>query len=65
MDIDCMAPALLWMYLQELDQMRRNQKQQATTQSATEVRLNRALEDIEKLKDQLGRAKTSSRVIIF
>jgi len=65
MDSDCIAPALLWMYLQELDQMRRNQKQQATTQSATEVRLNRALEDIEKLKDQLGRAKTSSRVIIF
>ena len=42
--------------------MKRNQKQQATTQSATEVRLNRALEEIEKYKEQLSRAKTSSRV---
>ncbi|WAR29593.1 TEX9-like protein [Mya arenaria] len=45
----------------ELDGMKRTQKQAATTQGATEVRLNRALEEIERLKEQLSRAKTSSR----
>lgn len=45
----------------ELDQLNRNQKQQASTQSATEVRLNRALEEIERYKEQLSRSKNSSR----
>lgn len=48
--------------MQELDQLKRNHKQQATAQGATEVRLNRALEEIEKYKEQLSRSKTSSRV---
>ena len=47
---------------QELDGMKRSQKQQASSQSATEVRLNRALEDLEKYKAQLQRAKSSSKV---
>ena len=46
----------------ELDQLKRQQKQQTTSQSATEVRLNRALEEIEKYKEQLSRHKSSSKV---
>ncbi|XP_052084639.1 testis-expressed protein 9-like [Mytilus californianus] len=45
----------------ELDQMKRSQKQQTSTNTATEVRLNRALEEIEKYKEQLLRAKSSSK----
>ncbi|XP_074649421.1 testis-expressed protein 9-like [Tubulanus polymorphus] len=45
----------------ELDGMKRTQKQQSTNQSATEVRLNRALEEIEKYKSQLQKTKTSSK----
>lgn len=42
--------------------MKRSQKQQTSTNTATEVRLNRALEEIEKYKEQLLRAKSSSKV---
>ena len=47
---------------QELDNMKRSQKQQASSQSATEVRLNRALEEVDKLKNQLHKAKSESKV---
>ena len=41
--------------------MKRNQKQSATSHSATEVRLNRALEEVERLKSELQKARQSSR----
>ena len=41
--------------------VRRSQKQQLSTQNATEVRLNRALEDLEKYKSQLASARSSSK----
>ncbi|KAL5020276.1 hypothetical protein ScPMuIL_003168 [Solemya velum] len=47
----------------ELDQVKRSQKQQVSNQSATDVRLNRALEEIEKYKEQLQRSKTSSKEV--
>ena len=47
---------------QELEGLRRSQKQQVSSHGATEVRLNRALEEIEKYKAQLQKAKTSSKV---
>ncbi|XP_012942457.1 testis-expressed protein 9 [Aplysia californica] len=45
----------------EVEQMKRSQKQQQTSQSATEVRLNRALEDIERYREQLQRTKSASK----
>ncbi|KAL3885143.1 hypothetical protein ACJMK2_025238 [Sinanodonta woodiana] len=45
----------------ELDQINRSQKQQLTSQNATEVRLNRALEEIERYKDQVQKAKLTSK----
>ncbi|XP_072173812.1 testis-expressed protein 9-like [Diadema setosum] len=45
----------------ELDELKRNQKKSATTQGATEVRLNRALEEVEKYKADMQRLKASSR----
>ena len=42
--------------------MKRSQKQQASSQSATEVRLNRALEEVDKLKNLLQKAKSESKV---
>lgn len=43
--------------------MKRTHKQAASTHSATEVRLNRALEEIEKTKTQLNKLKQSSKVM--
>ncbi|KAA0723381.1 Testis-expressed protein 9 [Triplophysa tibetana] len=45
----------------ELESMNRAHKQAAGTQSATEVRLNRALEEVEKTKAQLHKLKQSSK----
>ena len=53
----------MWiLFWQELDQIKRSQKQQVSSQSATEVRLNRALEEVEKYKAQLDKARSSSKV---
>lgn len=45
----------------ELESMKRTHKQAASTHSATEVRLNRALEEVEKTKTQLNKLKQSSK----
>ncbi|XP_051557410.1 testis-expressed protein 9-like [Myxocyprinus asiaticus] len=45
----------------ELEGMKRAHKQAASTHSATEVRLNRALEEVEKTKAQLNKLKQSSK----
>ncbi|KAK7170411.1 hypothetical protein R3I94_000588 [Phoxinus phoxinus] len=45
----------------ELENMKRTHKQGANTHSATEVRLNRALEEVEKTKTQLNKLKQSSK----
>ncbi|XDV18236.1 hypothetical protein PO909_023974, partial [Leuciscus waleckii] len=45
----------------ELESMKRTHKQEANTHSATEVRLNRALEEVEKTKTQLNKLKQSSK----
>ncbi|KAI8504633.1 Golgin sub A member 2 [Branchiostoma belcheri] len=46
----------------ELETLKRQQKQADTNHSATEVRLNRALEEAEKYKLQLQKAKSSSKM---
>uniref|UniRef100_W5LLJ6 Testis expressed 9 n=1 Tax=Astyanax mexicanus TaxID=7994 RepID=W5LLJ6_ASTMX len=45
----------------ELEGMKRAQKQASSSHSAMEVRLNRALEEAEKSKAQLGKIKQSSK----
>ncbi|XP_038177366.1 testis-expressed protein 9 isoform X5 [Arvicola amphibius] len=45
----------------ELENKRRLQKQAATSQSATEVRLNRALEEAEKYKVELSKLRQSNK----
>ncbi|KAM6150115.1 testis-expressed protein 9 [Erethizon dorsatum] len=47
----------------ELENKRRLQKQAATSQSATEVRLNRALEEAEKYKLELSKLKQNNKDI--
>lgn len=42
--------------------MKRSQKQQQATQGAADVRLNRALEEVEKYKLQLSKAKDQNKV---
>ncbi len=42
--------------------MKKTHKQAASTHSATEVRLNRALEEVERTKTQLNKLKQSSKV---
>ena len=44
--------------------MKRQQKQQASSQSTTEVRLNRALEEVERYKAELAKAKSDVKVCI-
>uniref|UniRef100_A0A671MF99 Testis expressed 9 n=1 Tax=Sinocyclocheilus anshuiensis TaxID=1608454 RepID=A0A671MF99_9TELE len=46
----------------ELESMKRTHKQAASTHSATEVRLNRALEEVERTKTQLNKLKQSSKM---
>lgn len=43
--------------MQELDDLNKSHKQAATSHSSTEVRLNRALEEVEKLKTQINQMK--------
>lgn len=45
----------------ELDGHKREQKQTSVTHNATEVRLNRALEDVERYKSQLHKDKNSNK----
>uniref|UniRef100_A0A8I6A9G7 Testis expressed 9 n=2 Tax=Rattus norvegicus TaxID=10116 RepID=A0A8I6A9G7_RAT len=47
----------------ELENKRRLQKQAATSQSATEVRLNRALEEAEKYKAELSKLRQTNKDI--
>lgn len=53
---------LYFLTTQELENKRRLQKQAATSQSATEVRLNRALEEAEKYKVELNKLRQSNKV---
>ncbi|XP_039413533.1 testis-expressed protein 9 isoform X1 [Corvus cornix cornix] len=48
----------------ELENLKRAQKQAAATQSATEVRLNRALEEVEKYKVELNKLKQSNKDVV-
>lgn len=48
--------------MQELENKRRLQKQAASNQSATEVRLNRALEEAEKYKLELSKSRQNNKV---
>uniref|UniRef100_F7ELL8 Testis expressed 9 n=1 Tax=Monodelphis domestica TaxID=13616 RepID=F7ELL8_MONDO len=48
----------------ELDNRRKLQKQASSSQSAIEVRLNRALEDVEKYKLELSKLKQSNKMHI-
>jgi len=48
--------------LQELESIKRQHKQQASSQSTTEVRLNRALEEVERYKAELAKAKSEVKV---
>lgn len=48
--------------IQELENKQRQQKQAASSQSATEVRLNRALEEIEKYKLELSKLRQNNKV---
>ncbi|XP_065589896.1 testis-expressed protein 9 isoform X2 [Cyrtonyx montezumae] len=45
----------------ELENLKRVQKQAASSQSATEVRLNRALEEAERYKAELNKLKQSNK----
>lgn len=48
--------------MQELEDLNKSHKQAATSHSSTEVRLNRALEELEKLKAQINRMNQMSAV---
>lgn len=47
---------------QELENLKRAQKQAAATQGTTDIRLNRALEEAEKYKMELNKLKQSNKV---
>ncbi|XP_063170576.1 testis-expressed protein 9 isoform X2 [Candoia aspera] len=48
----------------ELENLKRAQKQAAATQSTTDIRLNRALEEAEKCKMELNRLKQSNKDVV-
>ncbi|KAM9275705.1 testis-expressed protein 9 isoform 2-T2 [Morus bassanus] len=48
----------------ELENLKRVQKQAASSQSATKVRLNRALEEAERYKEELNKLKQSNKMHI-
>ena len=58
------VPMYVWVYVsvQELESIKRGQKQQASSQSATEVRLNQAREDVQKYKSLLQKAHADAKV---
>lgn len=47
--------------MQDLDSLQRDQKQAASNKNVTEVRLNRALEEVEKYKTALQKTKSQSK----
>lgn len=50
--------------VQEVEGLKRTQKQASSSHNATEVRLNRALEEAERSKAELTKLKQSSKVLI-
>lgn len=54
--------SIIFFTIQELENKRRLQKQAASSQSATEVRLNRALEEAEKYKLELSKLRQNNKV---
>lgn len=48
--------------MQELEDVNKSQRQAWTSHSSTEVRLNRALEEVEKLKAQIGKMNQANVV---
>lgn len=50
-------------FKKELDGIRRSNKQSSANKSTLEVRLNRALEEVEKLKSALKKSKESTRAL--
>lgn len=57
----CLLPGRL-LAVQEIENLNRSKKQAAAVHSAAEVRLNRALEEVEKLKTQLNKTKQLNKV---
>ena len=62
--VHLIAIIVIAMALKELESVKRVQKQQTQTSSATEVRLNRALEEIDKYKQQLQKSKVETKVCL-
>ncbi|KAG8144784.1 hypothetical protein E2320_013211 [Naja naja] len=54
----------LSMLEKELENLKRAQKQAAATQSTTDIRLNRALEEAEKYKMELNKLKQSNKDVV-
>lgn len=48
--------------MQEIENLNRSNKQAAAAHGTVEVRLNRAQEEVERLKTQLGKMKQMSKV---
>lgn len=48
--------------MQEIENLNRSHKQAAAVHNTVEVRLNRALEEVEKLKTQLSKTKQMNKV---
>lgn len=53
------------LHVQEIENLNRSQKQAAATHGTVEVRLNRALEEVEKLKTQLSKTQQRNKVTQF